>query len=83
MNRLLVIVSVPVLEQEYELYIPLNKKLGTVKKYIIKTIDELNDGALENLWNLTLCESDTGSVLANDIYVKDSKLLNGTRLVLI
>ena len=83
MDKLLVTIYVPMIEQEYEVYLPLNKKLGVIRSLLIKSINELSEGGLNNNWNLELYENDTGSVLLDNIYVKDSKLVNGSKLVLI
>ncbi len=83
MNKILVIVLVPLLESEYEVYIPINKKICTIKELIIKAIVELSDNELTDTWNLKLYDNDTGDILPNDIYVKNSNLVNGTKLVLI
>ena len=32
MNKLLIIVHVPLLSEKYEVYIPINKKMGTIKQ---------------------------------------------------
>ena len=43
MNKVLVFVYVPLIEQEYELFIPINRKIGMIKKLICKAIIELSD----------------------------------------
>lgn len=83
MNKILIIVYVPLLETEYEIYIPVNKKIGTIKKLVIQSINELSNQNLNSCESLKLYENDTGDLLPNDVYVKNSHLSNGTRLVLI
>lgn len=83
MNKILVVVYVPLIEFKYEVYIPINKKVGTVKDLIIKSINEMTNNALYSNRILKLYNNDTGDVLPNNIYVKDSNMVNGTTLVLI
>ncbi len=83
MNKILVIVYVPLIELKYEIYIPINKKIGTVKDLIVKSINEMSDNSLNTNRALKLYNNDTGDVLPNNIYVKDSNMVNGTTLVLI
>ena len=83
MNKVLVTVYVPLIESKYEVYVPVNKKVGTIKELIIKSINEMSDGALDTNRVLELYDNDTGDVLPNNIYVRDSKMMNGTTLVLI
>ena len=33
-NKILIELSIPLIEKNYDLYIPINKKVGTVKKLI-------------------------------------------------
>ncbi len=83
MNKILIIVYVPLIELKYEIYIPINKKIGTVKDLIVKSINEMSDNSLNTNRVLKLYNNDTGDVLPNNIYVKDSNMVNGTTLVLI
>lgn len=83
MNKILVVVYVPKIEMEYEVYIPINRKIGTIKKLIVQAIDELSNQNLNSYESLKLYENDTGNLLPNNIYVKNSNLSNGTKLVLI
>ena len=46
MNKLLVSIEVPSIERNFDLFIPINKKMGTIKKYVIKSIHELSGGIL-------------------------------------
>lgn len=83
MNKVLIILYVPLIEMEYEIYIPINKKVGTIKKILIDSIIELSDGALTNTENLKLYDNNTGDVISNNAYVKNSNIKTGTKLVLI
>lgn len=83
MNKILVVVYVPKIEMEYEVFIPINRKIGTIKKLIVQAIDELSNQNLNSYESLKLYENDTGNLLPNNIYVKNSNLSNGTKLVLI
>lgn len=47
-NKILVIVYVPLIEKEFDIYIPIAKKVGTVKNLIIKIIEESSEGTFVN-----------------------------------
>lgn len=81
-NKILVIVKVPFIEMEFEMYIPINKKIGYVKQMIISSIKERADGNLDDV-SLKLFDKETCSVFNNNIYVKESSIRNGTVLFLI
>ena len=82
MNKLLISVEVPSIEQSFDLFIPINKKMGTIKQYIIKSIHELSGGILNDK-NYLFFDIDTGTKYGNNVYVKDSGIKNGARIIMI
>lgn len=83
MNKVSVIVYVPNIEQKYEVFIPINKKVGSVKKMLLQGIEEFTNGEISKTSNLKLYEKDTGNIIKNNLYVKNTNIKNGTRLVLL
>ena len=81
-NKILVVVYVPLLEEEYTVFIPANKKIGTVKNNIIDSVIELSEGNFKKDNNL-LYDAGRSLVFDNNIYVKDSTITNGTKLILL
>ena len=82
-NKVLIIVYVPFIEEKYELFIPINKKVGTIKKILMESIVELSNGEITSDTNLKLYDKNTGVPIRSDIFVKDSTIRNGSKLVLI
>lgn len=82
MNKLLISVEVPSIEQSFDLFIPINKKMGTIKQYIIKSIHELSGGILNDK-NYLFFDIDTGTKYGNNVYVKDSGIKNGARIIMV
>ncbi len=83
MNKMLVIVYVPVIDETYNIFIPINKKVGTIKNVIISTISELSETNISVLQNMKLYDKETGSILNNNVYVKASEIKNGSELILL
>lgn len=83
MNKVLVIVYVPLLDKEYDIFIPVNKKIGTIKEKIIEGINEFSDDSLINVSGLRLYNKEKSREYNNNIYVKDSNIINGTKLILL
>ena len=81
-NKILVIVDVPLIEKEYDIYIPTVKKVGTVKNLIIKIVEENSDGTFINDGCKNLYDKLTGEIIDDQQFVKYSKIKNGTKLVL-
>lgn len=82
MNKLLISIEVPSIEQNFDLFIPINKKMGTIKKYVIKSIHELSGGILKEKTYLFF-DIDTGTKYPNNVYVKDSGIKNGARIMMV
>lgn len=82
MNKILVLVYIPEIEQEYDVYIPINKKIGTIKKYLISSVEEFNDGNVSNIENFKIYDKDNSEIYDNNTYVRDSGIKNGTKLIL-
>lgn len=83
MNKILVLVYVPLFEQEYDLLIPINQKIGTVKKYIISAINEMSEGTKYLDETAKLYDKETCTDYESDIYVHDSGIKDGAKLILI
>ena len=82
-NKLLVNVFVPLLEQNYELYIPINKRISVVVKLIEKALKEMTHGYYPIKDNSVIIDVETGNVYDINITVKESKMINGSEIILI
>ena len=76
-NKILITVFVPLLDENYDLFIPVNKKVGTIKKVIIDSIKNLADK------NYLLMLKSNCEVIDDNIYVKNSEIKNGSKLILL
>ena len=81
-NKLYVIVYVPLIEKEFDLYIPIVKKVGTVKNLIIEAITEATDHTFVSDECTKLFDQATGELIDNNLFVKDSIIKNGSKLIL-
>ncbi len=83
MNKYLVTIIVPQVEIEFDIYIPNNKKVGTIKENILKQINEISNGAFnKSIKDIRMLDREIGIEYDNNIYIKDSKIRNGTKLVI-
>lgn len=83
MNKILVTVYVPLLDDKFDLFIPINKKIGTIKQVLINSINDFTSNSINDLNELKLYEKDTCKLLDNNIYVKSSDIKNGSSLILL
>lgn len=82
-NKYLITILIPDIEYEFDVYIPSNKKVGTIKKYLYPSINELTNGTFKIKDNVLFIDRDNGITYDNDKLIKDSGIKNGTKIVLI
>lgn len=82
-NKILILVYVPSLEASFEFYIPINKKIGTIKNTLIGFIQKEYGFSIKDTGSVSIIDKETGEVLNEDIFVYDSIIRNGTRILLI
>ncbi len=82
-NKILIELSVPSIEKHYDLYVPVNKKIGTVKKLIETALVELTDTAYQIKKDTNLYSQDTGEIYDVNTTIIDTNLKNGSRVILV
>ena len=82
-TKVLVEVYVPELDIKYNLFIPASRKIANVIMDLIKGIAELSEGAYPLRTDHALMNSETCEIYNNIMTIKDSHILNGTRLILL
>ena len=75
-NKILVELSIPSIEKTYDLYIPINKKIGTVKGLIEQSLVELTDRAYEIREDTNFFSKETGEIYNVNSTVVDTDLEN-------
>lgn len=81
-NKILVLVYVPLIEKEYNIYIPLTKKVGTIKNLIVKVVEENSDGVFNDNGCRALYDKITGERINENDFVKNSIIQNGSKIIL-
>ena len=83
-NKILIEVIVPLLEENFEIYIPVNKRISTVIKLIEKSLNEITNGYYPTQKeNSLIIDEESGSVFDVNLTVKESKMINGSKIILI
>lgn len=82
MNKVFIIVQVPLIEQKYEVYIPIGKKIHKVTSILAKAVSELSGGHYP-IKEATLYNKVTGKPYNINMTVKDTDIRNGTEVILI
>ena len=81
-DKILVMVYVPLIEKNFDIYIPTTKKIGTIKKLILSIILEQTSGIFVDDNTKHLYDKESGEILDDNLYVRDSIIENGTKIIL-
>ncbi len=80
-NKILIQLYLPLSEDEYDIFIPINKRIGTVKQLIEKKLSEISNYQIREDSNLY--SKDTGNIYEAQLLVKDTDLKNASKVVLL
>ena len=81
-NKVLVELVVPVLEESYDVFIPVNKKIGNIIILLSKLISELSGGYFVANEKNNLYNGDTGDTYPMDALLINTDIRNGSKIIL-
>ena len=82
-NKILVKVYVPSIDEEYEVYIPVNETINKVLELILKSVSELSDDNLDLNQKHYLLDPDTSLTYDNSNIVRDTNIKNSKKIILV
>ena len=83
MNKLLVKLYVPSLEEEYNVWIPLNKRIGGIVLLLVKAINEISGGIYKPSKTPVLYDKITAMPYDMNLHIQDTNIRNGSEIILI
>ena len=83
MNKLLVKISYPRINQEYEMFIPINKTIAKILMLIQKAISEINVDYVPIRKDALLVKKSNGEILPMNEIVKNTSIEQGDILVIL
>ena len=83
MNKVLVKLCVPIFEEQYDVWIPLNRKIYRVTELLVKAVNDFSGGYYESSKTPTLFDKNTGEQYNINETVKDAGIKNGTEIILL
>lgn len=83
MNKLLIKVKYPLVSQEFEMFIPINKSIGKITMLIQKTIIEFNVDQIPVRKDAILINSSTNEILDKNKLVHEENIKNGDILIIL
>ena len=82
-NKVLVELIVPEISQSFDVYLPINKKIGNIIALLNKAINELTNNCYPISNNKVLYNVTTKELYQPNILLFNTNIRNGTKLVLI
>ena len=84
MNKFLITIIVPEIEYECDLFIPNNKKVGTIKTSILESLKILtNNIYVKTINDVKFINKDTKEEYDNNKMIKDTNIKNDTKLIIL
>jgi len=81
-NKILISIKVPMIEEEYDVFVPISKNIKLTIDLLVKTVNELTLGHYPLKSGSYLLDLN-GNLLDKSLTIKESGLKNGDRLILI
>ena len=82
-NKILIEIEIPSIEKKYDVFIPINKKVGTIKRLLEQALIELTDKAYQITEDANFYSKEDGEMYNVNHTVRDTNLKNGSRIILI
>lgn len=82
-NKILIELIVPDIDEKYNLYIPINKRVGNVIVLLNKAIKELTNGIYEGNDKTGIYNRTTGKRYNINALIRETDIRNGTSIILI
>lgn len=83
MNKILVQLYIPMIEEQYDIYIPINKTLHKITNMLQKAVAELTNGGYIIQNNALLYNKTDGKIYNPNLTVKNSGIKNGEKIILL
>lgn len=82
-NKVLVRVNIPSLEEKYDVYIPVNRKINNVIKMLKSSLYELSGGIFNKDEEYLIYDAKTGNMYDLNTLVRDTDIRNGSQIILL
>ena len=82
-NKVLINLLVPEIGNNYDIYLPVNKKIGNIIVLLNKAVNELTGGNYKLDNNNLLYNVETKKIYESDVLLANTDIRNGSKLLLI
>ena len=81
-DKILVKIVVPEVEFTFDVYLPINKKIGTIKKKLLDAFLDETDGQF-NKETVKMLDQESGIEYANNSYLFETNIKNGSTIIFV
>lgn len=82
-NKVLVELVVPILDEKYDVYFPINRRVGNIIGLLNKALHEETNGLYNGNENTSLYDSSNGDLYDTNSLVRDTNIRNGSIVILL
>lgn len=82
-NKVLVELYVPTIDEIYNLYLPVNRKIGNIIALINKSLSEITNGEFVGSEYTMLYNRNTGEMYEVNVFLRETNIRNGSSIVLL
>ena len=82
-NKILVKIYVPMLDETFDIFVPVNEYIWKMNRLLIGPIGELSNNALPVDKNYIFVNSETGMIYDNNMIIINTDIRNATKLTLL
>lgn len=82
-NKFLIELIVPQLDEKFDVYIPVNKKVGNIIVLLNKILKEVSNGIYINSNKCSIYNKTTGEKYEMDVLVRETSIRNASCLIII
>lgn len=82
-NKVLVELIVPTIESSFDVYLPINKRIGNIITLLNKTVAEFSDDCYEGTNHTSLYNRETSQKYDVNLLLYNTDIRNGTTLILL
>lgn len=83
MNKILVKLYIPMLGKEYDVWIPINRRIYNVVRLMVKGLNELTNGEYSPKIMPLLYDKNTSLPYSLDMTIRESGIKSGSEIVLL
>ncbi len=82
-NKVLIKISIPEIDESFDIFVPVNELIWKIKKMVLKSISDLTNNELDLNAEYVLLNKTTSRIYGNNEILLNTDIRNGTELLII